>query len=342
MDNRRLNDVSNVKAIMMLSIIIYHCIAIWMPGGWFIVKTEERNVVLSCIAQWMNLIHIYVFTFASGYIYSVMRFERNHYNSFWIFLKKKIKRLLIPYVFVCVVWIIPFYVLFYKSSLGDIIYKYVLAYSPSQLWYIIMLFMVFVIAYLFGDKLYNLSIIRIVALFVGFETLYLMLDRYTSLPFQSAMCVKFMPYFVLGMNGKVIIEVFKNRSRVFAVSTIAAHIIFFVIYILSTSPIISIKVLNFLSATICSITGIFLVFIVYHEIEDNAIFSSHFFIELKENSFQMYLFHQQIIWCVLYVFYGKLPVLLVVLISFVLSFSVSMIISKILKRNILTRQFVGG
>lgn len=56
----------------------------------------------------------------------------------------------------------------------------------------------------------------------------------------------------------------------------------------------------------------------------------------------MYLFHQQIIWCVLYVFYGKLPVLLVVLISFVLSFSVSMIISKILKRNILTRQFVGG
>ena len=80
MDNRRLNDVSNVKAIMMLSIIIYHCIAIWMPGGWFIVKTEERNVVLSCIAQWMNLIHIYVFTFASGYIYSVMRFERNHYN----------------------------------------------------------------------------------------------------------------------------------------------------------------------------------------------------------------------------------------------------------------------
>ena len=205
-----------------------------------------------------------------------------------------------------------------------------------------MLFMVFVIAYLFGDKLYNLSIIRIVALFVGFETLYLMLDRYTSLPFQSAMCVKFMPYFVLGMNGKVIIEVFKNRSRVFAASTIAAHIIFFVIYILSTSPIISIKVLNFLSATICSITGIFLVFIVYHEIEDNAIFSSHFFIELKENSFQMYLFHQQIIWCVLYVFYGKLPVLLVVLISFVLSFSVSMIISKILKRNILTRQFVGG
>lgn len=54
---------------MMLSIIICHCIAIWMPGGWFIVKTEERNVVLSCIAQWMNLIHIYVFTFASGYIY---------------------------------------------------------------------------------------------------------------------------------------------------------------------------------------------------------------------------------------------------------------------------------
>ena len=68
------------------------------------------------------------------------------------------------------------YVLFYKSSLEDIVYKYVLAYSPSQLWYIIMLFMLFVIAYLFGDKLYDLSIIRIVALFVGVETLYLMLE----------------------------------------------------------------------------------------------------------------------------------------------------------------------
>lgn len=342
MNNEKLNEISNIKAIMMLFIIVYHCIAIWMPGGWFIVRPGRQNIVLSSAAQWLNLIHIYVFTFASGYIYSVMRFERKHYPSLRSFLVKKINRLIVPYVFVSIIWIIPFDVLFYRSSFNDIIYKYFLAYSPSQLWYVVMLFGIFVIVYMSGDVFYNINCSKILFIFVVFELLYALIGRYISLPFQILAVIKFLPYFVWGMNGRIIDKVINDNGYLrLNTMIILLHIASFIVYILNYGNVFWAKIMNLIAANICSATGIIIVFIIYNKIKNSKLLLSRSFKELKVNSFQMYLFHQQVIWCIIYEFYDKIPLFIVVLMSFVLSFSVSLILSKMLKKNKYIKSFLG-
>lgn len=69
------------------------------------------------------------------------------YSSYKSFLLNKTKRLLIPYVFVANIWVIPISVLTMKIGIKDILWKYVLATNPSQLWFLWMLFGVFAIVW---------------------------------------------------------------------------------------------------------------------------------------------------------------------------------------------------
>ena len=50
-----------------------------------------------------------------------------------------------PYVFVSVIWVIPFAVCFSRLGVQEGILKYGLGTSPSQLWFLLMLFCVFMI-----------------------------------------------------------------------------------------------------------------------------------------------------------------------------------------------------
>lgn len=52
----------------------------------------------------------------------------------------KSKRLLIPYVFVAFAWVIPSTYVLDKFTLKEIFMKYILCTSPSQLWFLWMLF----------------------------------------------------------------------------------------------------------------------------------------------------------------------------------------------------------
>ncbi len=61
------------------------------------------------------------------------------------FIENKGKRLLIPYVFTVILWVLPIDKLLFNPSIESIINNYVLAIGPSQLWFLWMLFDVFVI-----------------------------------------------------------------------------------------------------------------------------------------------------------------------------------------------------
>ena len=98
---------------------------------------------LGWVANYLGTFHIYAFTLISGFIYYSLKCERGHYNDFKVFIAKKIKRLLIPYVFVSIVWVIPVGCYFYHYNLSDVFYNFALGSSPSQLWFLLMLFGVF-------------------------------------------------------------------------------------------------------------------------------------------------------------------------------------------------------
>ena len=130
----------------MLLVVAYHCMVFW-TGTWFTGKPLVDSNFISTVSLWMNSFHIYGFALVSGYLFYFMKCEKGKYSSFIPFAVNKVKRLLVPYIFASLVWVIPFAVYFFHFDAADIITRYVVAISPNQLWFLLMLFFVFMIFY---------------------------------------------------------------------------------------------------------------------------------------------------------------------------------------------------
>lgn len=130
-----------IKTTMMLLVVLYHSCVMW-GGSWF-AEPAVQSHALGVFALWLNTFHVPVFVFMSGYLYAYLKGETGRYGNMPVVMAKKAKRLLVPYAFACTVWVVPFWILF--NGPDQVIDKYLLAGSPSQLWFLVMLFMVFLL-----------------------------------------------------------------------------------------------------------------------------------------------------------------------------------------------------
>lgn len=131
-----------LKTIMMISVVALHSTALW-TCDWFGAPARQ-DPYLSSFSHWLWTFSVPSFFFASGYIYSYLKRETNRYFDSKIVLKSKALRLLVPYIFISIIWCIPIWTLIFGPD--EIIQKFVLGTSPSQLWFLLALFWVFVIA----------------------------------------------------------------------------------------------------------------------------------------------------------------------------------------------------
>ena len=150
MDNSRqseqaLMNCSFVKTILMLLVVLGHACAFW-DGTWFTKNPVIPSNGLSIISSWLGSFHIYAFTLVSGYLFAA-KVSGGGYQNYPAFLKTKAKRLLVPYVFVMLIWVAPVSEYYFKYELPALIEKYILCISPSQLWFLWMLFGVFAIVW---------------------------------------------------------------------------------------------------------------------------------------------------------------------------------------------------
>ena len=134
------------KTVLMLIVLFYHSI-LYFGGTWFTRDPAVISPSLSYLAQWFNTFHIYGFALISGYLFYYGRMERGKYPTYGGFLLQKAKRLLVPYVFVVTLWVAPFHWFFFRCPFSEILDKYILGKSASQLWFLLMLFGVFAIFY---------------------------------------------------------------------------------------------------------------------------------------------------------------------------------------------------
>lgn len=148
-EHRILENCNFIKVMLMILVVLYHSMALYMNSGWFNQTPMQDSIYLNWIARWLNTFHIYTFTFVSGYIFSCLRYEMGRYREFKSFFIGKVRRLLIPYAFASVIWVAPWNYFFFNTDIKDTIKKYVLGVSPSQLWFLLMLFIVFIIAYFY-------------------------------------------------------------------------------------------------------------------------------------------------------------------------------------------------
>lgn len=144
---RELENCNFVKLLLMMCVVLGHSVHFW-TGDWFtIINPVQSSDALRFISHFISGFHVYAFAMVSGYIFYYLRIEMNRYSEWKPFVINKVKRLIVPYVFVSAVYLIPVEIYLYGFDLEHITSKFVLAISPSHLWFLWMLFDVFMIAW---------------------------------------------------------------------------------------------------------------------------------------------------------------------------------------------------
>ena len=93
----------------MLLVILGHSVHFW-TGDWFVlIKPVYESKLLALISTILSSFPVYCFVLISGYIFYFKTNESDSYLKLSILLKKKAKRLIVPYYFVICVWCIPIY-----------------------------------------------------------------------------------------------------------------------------------------------------------------------------------------------------------------------------------------
>ena len=99
-------DITFIKTVLMLVVVAYHSCIFW-NGTWFGRAPAISSDGLNILSRWLNSFQMQVFFLVSGYIFCFKRCECNAYQQFKPFMVNKIKRLIVPYIFVSAFWVIP-------------------------------------------------------------------------------------------------------------------------------------------------------------------------------------------------------------------------------------------
>lgn len=350
-DNKRareeyLSYCNFIKTILMFSVVLYHSMALWLPTGWFNQAPATESKMLGYFADWLNSFHIYGFTLVSGFIFAYLRFEKNKYKRFIPFLVGKFKRLVIPYIVVSVIWVAPIHWFFYRCDIRELVRRYILGISPSQLWFLLMLFFVFMIVYFIGDYVYQKEIagaIICVTLYgVGFVGTALLPNLFQF--FTSCQCFCF--FWIGMMMWKLDLSILK---RIPTTVYLAVDVILFIGKVcLSEKENLIFKLLTVGVSFGLHIVGAVGAFIVLGRIahrlnKTNPNYSSkRIYTFFETNSFSIYLFHQQVIYFAVDILNGKIPSIVIVVLSVVSAIIIAGMISSVFNRFKFTRFLIGG
>ena len=343
MEDKYLSNCTFVKTILMFFVIIGHSISFW-NGAWFTALTPEKtSTIFKYLSIFIGGFHIYGFALISGYIFYYLKIEKHKYQNYLSFILTKFKRLIIPFIFVLVCWVIPINQYFFKYKSNEIIFRYLLGTNPSQLWFLLMLFWVFIIFWPLAHFVDQHS-------FYGF---IIMCCFYLVGLFGSNICSNYYMIwtactYVLFFGCGFLIRKFKidkicNNSKLFSLFFIGSYFILFSIYMFTYNVgnvSAFYKIYSYGLQCIFHLVGGVSAFFVLQSLA-NTSFNNEITIKLAKYSMPIYLFHEQIIYVVIALLNGKLNIYVLSIFCFVISVCLSYLISKLLFKWKFTRILIG-
>lgn len=317
----------------MLLVVLYHSCALWKSGGWFNQAPANPSAFLDMLAQWLNSFHVYGFTLVSGFIFYSLKNEKGKYQDKKAFVIGKLKRLIVPYVLVSTLWAGPWYAYYFKASLGDVLKNFVLGVQPAQLWFLLMLFWVFVIAIVVPDSSVVLLIVALVLYGVGFVGGMIIPNI-----FQIFTGCQYFIFFALGciVSGDKFSrgELGHRRKMVNPILMLCLDIAIFAFYMfLGTSDVAIFKMARQCVELLLHIVGALMAFGVLGWIANRVDWKkSKVFMLLSKHNFIIYLLHQQIIYGVITLFNGETPSGILVALNFVGSVLITLLVAIVIER----------
>ena len=154
--------IDNIRALAISLVVIGHSIILFDPE-WGVYSYSKSCPVLMYIKHYISLVQIPLFISVSGYCYALSSWADK--EPIEVFIWKKAKRLLLPFVFISVFWMIPFRLLSHyprweHTSYFHILTQVFIGQDSGHLWFLGCLFFIFVIVGLgscFEKKVSDLS-----------------------------------------------------------------------------------------------------------------------------------------------------------------------------------------
>lgn len=331
-----LSNLPFVKVCLMIGLVFHHSIAFW-TDTWFIKSPVFPSATLKLLADFNSYIYVPAFFLISGYIYCYIRCEKGGYSEYFPFIKKKVLRLLVPYVFFCSLWIAPITAYIYKLSASDIINKFVLGTAPSQLWFSLALFWVFVIMWPLSNAVRKSNVFCIL-LVLGSYLLYC--KGYVILPknyFNISSAFQYMPVFVLGVKMRQLGTEFLKKTRAF----IWLMVYLFLFAVKHRLHGDSIPVIGVFLPFALRMSGALMAFVIFQRIALRIRLDTPPFGFISGRTMTVYALHQQIIYFSILMFDGILPPFLHAGINALCALGISLLISIPLHRYKATRVLIG-
>lgn len=307
------------------------------------VNPINPSPAIGAIARWMNTFHNYTFVFASGYFFYIQRYELGKYRNFKVDIKHRAKKLLIPYAAACL-WVIPAYCMVFHPTVKEIVLKFALAQAPSQLWFLVMLFGLYLVFYKFSDKLLSMKIhyATIILAAVYFGRLVLGKAVPISL-FQISNVMGFAVFYFAGMcYRKYGISRYLKSKKMTMALTVLNLSAFFTFDCLSHETGFGFKVGSVALLPIVNMLGILMILSWIDKLNIDQIITNKSYRILAECSMGIYLLHQQVLYITERIFNQAwiLPTISVLL-NFVVAGSISFFIVRLASNNRYGRAALG-
>lgn len=328
-----LRNTNFIKTMMMFAVVVYHSCALWNNGGWFNQRPAENSLLLTTLASWLSSFHTYTFVFVSGYLFYYLKYEKMTYTSLEKTIAKRANRLLVPFFFVTLLWTIPFHIVYYGFDAKDILKKYVLMTAPDQLWFLVMLFVLWCIFYLISDRYNNLGL-KEELLVICVLMFWPLLNYYIRIPsvFQITAAVRHFPMFAAGflMRKYDLSDLYKKENCIMLV--VLSLVLFVVDSYLTMQNILLYKLFD----SLMQLTNALTVFVVANKasiILKKSAYLQGMYQILEKYNFAIYLFHQQIIYTVITILNGKVSCGILFLLNIAISIVVSVVLAMLLSKK---------
>ncbi len=332
---RELKNTSSVRTILMFLIVLYHSLLVYGPGSWGPYDAAEAAPWLGELALWLNSFHVYGFALISGYVFYHGKYERGGYQKYLPFLLNKARRLLVPCAFIGAVWAAPVYACYYGT--GKLVRKFLLGCSPSQLWFLLMLFWVFAIFWLLSDLADRRPVLAGV-LVCGLYGL----GMYAPQVYCFSRGLEYLLFFYAGFLIRKLDLGNRLLYRIPSLVYLGADLALYgFARFVEQRPGFLFRLLSLGSGAAVHLLGAVAAFAVLQRLADR-IRESRVLEFFGRHSMAVYLVHQQLIYFSIGLLNGRVPPVLVVLGNFVISIGISTGFSLLMEKRKWTRFLLGS
>jgi len=219
---KRIAELDTMKAIGILLVVIGHTTRMYTEAG--LIKPMIGSGLLVVITKFIYLFHMPLFFFVSGCVLGYQEKRRGILPLKKKIIVKKIKRLIVPYVFFGFLYVAPFMFLFgYRNDFFSYAYHGILlCYDNRHLWYIISLFTIFM-AVFFLNTVFHQFLLRKFTILCLSVIAYFLQDLLPTV-FNIRLSAGFLLWFVLGY-------IFIDKTKLYSsILTIVSPFVFLILF----------------------------------------------------------------------------------------------------------------